>query len=181
MKRTILTLLALFLLGLGIYFSRNTPLMTSRIVATPSPATADSENAENMMTTFHVKAQKANALMVAFDDQELECAKNKMQISALSQQTRMELDELAKNLIASADFSKVLQNYINECSQDCTCSVLSVFTQQLEMDPQLTEKFKNELDQIKSTLELNKNESAEVRKACATNLGDLCDVVKVAQ
>ena len=181
MKKPILIVSALCVLGLVIYFGVKALNANKRDLAAPDSQLAssnvDPEATQNKFLKFQQKAQRANTLLVATDDKEKACAQDKMQLSAMSQQLRAELDDLTASLLDAPDFSAHLQNYITQCAQDCTCSVLSVFQTQIESDPIKTEKYAADLEQIKAALKLAETETPAQRKECVDKLGDLCDLL----
>lgn len=169
MRKLSQLLLAIVLLWLGVYFSKNDPLGNKPAVA--------AETSVDLFSQFHLKAQKANALLVAFDDDKAACLKDKAKISNASHQLRSQLDALALQLMNKDDFSTDLQKYISECAKDCSCSSLSVFEMHMMSNPAQTEKFKEELEKIKLVIEKTRSETTQERLSCANQLGDLCALV----
>lgn len=180
MKAILGVVLAALIIGAGVYFIKKAPedMKDERALSQVS-------NGEQLINDFRQAAQKANAIMVAFDappEQQKECVKDQMQLSVASQEVRATLDSLAVEILKAENFSELINGYITNCAETCSCSVLGVFESNIQDQPEYALKYKDDLAKIQSTLEQTKNETPEVRAACATafeqKAGDICELIK---
>lgn len=178
MKAILGVVLAVLIIGGGIYFIKKDPQqeqpMDERTLSQVTPI-------DQLMLTFQNTAKKANAIMVAFDappEQQKDCVKDQMQLSVASQETRATLDTLAIEILKAENFSELINGYINTCTQTCTCGVLSVFETNIQDQPDYALKYKDDLTKIQAAVEQSKNETPEARAACAAQIGDICEVIK---
>ena len=173
-------LLAMSLLFIGIYFSKNDPLGARMAVAQTGPERFLAKGpayARDLFHIFHDKAQYANVLLVAMDDQEMGCTEDKMRISQKSQKLHAELNQLATRLLNSTDFSAELKFYIRNCRKDCTCSVLSTLEKPLETYAYHSPSFREDLKLIQEAVLESQSETLADRARCVNQLGELCEII----
>ena len=176
MKVILGVVLAVLIIGSGIYFLKKSPEPTldERSLSQVAPS-------DQLMQSFHQAAQKANAIMVAFDtpaDQQKDCVKDQMQMSVASQETRATLDTLAIEILKAENFSELINAYLATCAQTCACSILGVFETNIQDQPDYALKYKDDLVKIQAVIEQTKNETAATRAACAEKLGDICELIR---
>ncbi len=178
MKAILGVVLAVLIIGGGIYFIKKDPQQEQ---PTDERDLFQVAPVDQLILTFQNTAKKANAIMVAFDtpaDQQKECVKDQMQLSVASQETRATLDTLAIEILKAENFSELINGYIATCAQTCTCSVLSVFETNIQDNPDYALKYKDDLAKIQAAIEQSKNETQEARAACAAQIGDICELIK---